>query len=181
MSFRYTSDIQLSELQSKLRPLDKTETILIVQDGKSVQCSLLELINDLSISTTAVYVDWALLQNVPALSGATKLTAGASGQSQAVEVPQGQVSHFVDITMDASSTLDLILPSVSSEVPLTGVQVTIRGAFPAAAATLNVREGSVANSVIATESSVTQAYVWTALFAHNGISWKYVPLESLTL
>jgi len=180
MSFRYTSDVEIAELQDKVRPLDGTEAILIVQDGRSYKCTLQELITDLQVSTSAVYVDWAFVANVPPLSGATSFNVTAPGQVQAVDIPRHQVSHFVNAEFNSGSSLDIIMPLVSTEVPMTGVQVTVRASLRPNSS-VNVREGSASNAVIASESSTTQSFVWTALFAHNGTQWKYVPLESLTL
>ena len=177
MSFRYTSDVEIGELQTKPRPLSGSETLLVVQDERTYKCSITELLSDLQIQTTPLLTPWGRLTDLPLFSGNTNFSATTERATQTLDIPEHQFFHFVDVTFTSGSLANVLVPAKSSQIDYSGVRVLVRANMPVNS-TLYVREEFSDAVPLATGSALDQGFIWVAMFVNNGTVWKWVPIPS---
>ena len=141
MSLRYTSDVEIPELDEAPDTLSGREAVLVVQNRKTYKTTVSKLVADLNMATHPVRPEYTLIQNLPDFSGSTVGELGIlNGTTMftrpgmdpvatdvvGVTMPAGQIQHFVDLTVEAGITGDLVLPSGN----YSGAQACVRASFP---------------------------------------------------
>jgi hypothetical protein len=136
MSLRYTSDVEITELEEVPLSLSGREALVIVQDGKTFKTSIGGLISSLGVATLPLRPSWDLVTERPVFTGVTTgaFTANSSGEmlyngevtSLGVAIPEGQVQHFVDLTVSDAVSAEVTLPAGD----FSGVVVGVRASFP---------------------------------------------------
>ena len=183
MSFRYTSDLEITELQQVPVGITGNEALVVVQDGKTYQVSLNNIISNLNLALTPVRPEWSNVKNAPVLAGVTvgsftkDSTTGdvlynGEAISATLTLPAGQIQHFADFTFEDGASSDLTLPAGS----FTGVKVGVRASFVIGDTALNIRNGSSSGPIISIlDSDKNSASVDAAYFFHNGVDWITFP------
>ena len=181
MSFRYTSDLEITELESVPIGISGNEAIVVVQDGKTYQVSLNNVVSGLLLASLPVRPEWSDVKSVPTFSGSTvgAFTKGASGTlyngeatNPTIDLPAGQIQHFADYTFENGANAEVTLPAGD----FTGVKVGIRASFAIGDTTLAVRNGSSSGPIIDTlDSHKEHVSVDAAFYFNNGVDWKTFP------
>lgn len=139
MSLRYTSDLEITDLQQAPTALSGREALIIVQDNKTYKTTLGEIIANQNLATLPTRPDWELVQNKPSFSGCTVGNFTVSGGQvlyngeatfPGVVIPKGQIQHFVDLIVSDGASAEITLPSGNDYA---GVMVGIRAKFPVVA------------------------------------------------
>lgn len=136
MSLRYTSDVEITDLDKVPLGISGREALIIVQDGKTYRTTIGDIISSLGVAVGPLRPSWDLVTNKPTFSGVTTgaFTANNSGSvfyngeatHPGLVIPKGQVQHFADFTVSDGAAGELILPAGD----FSGVSVGVRASFP---------------------------------------------------
>ncbi len=136
MSLRYTSDLEITDLQPAPTALSGREALIIVQDNKTYKTTLGEIIANQNLATLPTRPDWKLVQNKPTFTGSTighftvsggQVLYNGEATFPGIDIPEGQVQHIADLTVSDGALAEITLPSGNEYA---GVVVGIRASFP---------------------------------------------------